>query len=151
MFFRREKPKVPTFQERLDNIRASGFKVENNSNGVRVSRGYCAAVLEDRDSGRPHVNKAGVLIGNEIGWLVHGGYQQFFRTPSGKIEPALAEQLHALHDFEEDLKEALGLVSLYNESLGTTSDQHLYDRVLNRDRGVPVRSWERKRPPSANA
>jgi hypothetical protein len=108
-------------------------------------------MLQDRDGGRPYVNKAGILIGNEIGWLVNGGYQQFIRTPSGKTEPALAEHLHALHDFEEDLKEALGLVSLYNEALGTTSDQHLYDRVLNRDRGVPVRPWERKRQPSTNA
>ena len=151
MFFRREKANVPTFQERLESVRSAGFKVENNSNGVRVSRGYCAAVLEDRGPGHPHVNKAGVLIGDEIGWLVHGGYQQFLRAASGKTEPALAEQLQALHDFEEDLKEALGLVSLYNESLGTTSDQHLYDRVLNRDRGVPVRPWERKRQPSTKA
>jgi len=150
MFFRRDKLKVPTFQELLERVGQAGFQVEHLSNGVRVRRGYCAALLQDGGAGRPHVSKAGVLIGDEVGWLVNGGYQQFFRAPSGKTEPALAEQLHALHDFEEDLKEALGLVSLYNESLGTTSDQHLYDRVLNRDRGVPVRSWERKRQPSTN-
>ena len=146
MFFRREKTKVPSFQERLDTLRSAGFAVETGSgSGVRVSRGACGAILEDRGGEFPHVNKAGILIGNEIGYMVNGGYQMFFRSPSGKTIPALATHLHALHDFEEDLKEGLGLVSLYNESLGTTADQHLYDRIVNRDQGVPVRPWERKK------
>ena len=33
-----------------------------------------------------------------------------------------------------DLREALG-ASLYNQSLGTTSEAHMYDRVADRDRG----------------
>ncbi len=81
-------------------------------------------------------------MGSEIGMLVDGGYQKFFRTASGKQKPALAEELKALHDFEEDLKEALGEESLYNESLGTVSTFYLYDRVKDRDRGVPKRAWE---------
>ena len=47
--------------------------------------------------------------------------------------PALASQLQALHAFDEDLREALGLTSLYNVSLGTTADEHLYDRLEDRD------------------
>ena len=43
---------------------------------------------------------------------------------------------------EEDLKEALGQKSLYNEALGTVSTFYLYDRVQDRDRGVPKRVWE---------
>jgi hypothetical protein len=145
MFFRREKPHQWTFDERLENVRKAGFTVETETPGrARVSRDGCAAVIEDRPADRPHVNQAGVLIGNEIGLLVNGGYQMFLRAPSGRIAPARAVQLKALHEFEEDLKEALGLVSLYNESLGTTSDQHLYDRILNRDRGVPKRPWDDK-------
>ena len=66
-----------------------------------------------------------------------GGYQKFFRTPGGKKRPALADDLKALHDFEEDLKEAFGQTSLYNESLGTVSTLYQYDRVKDRDRGVP--------------
>ena len=62
--------------------------------------------------------------------------------------PALAPQLQALHRFEEDLKEGLGLISLYNEGLGTTSDLHLYDRVRGRDAGVH-RPWERKPLPAS--
>jgi hypothetical protein len=32
--------------------------------------------------------------------------------------------------------------SLYNESLGTVSTFYMYDRVKDRDRGVPKRAWE---------
>ena len=145
MFFRREKPHQPTFSEYLDRLRSAGFTVEPQGSGARVIRGRNGAVIEDRQGEHPRVNKAGVLVGNEIGYAVSGGFQSFIRTPSGKIEPALARDLHALHGFEEDLKEALGLTSLYNESLGTTFDQHMYDRVVNRDSGVR-RPWELKTP-----
>lgn len=145
MFFRREKPRVPTFDDRLDALKSAGFTVTGEGSGKsRISKARMAAVVEDRGQGAPaHVNKAGLLIGNEIGFLVNGGYQMFWRTPSGKVEPALAGQLKTLHAFEEDLKEGLGLTSLYNESLGTTSDQHMYDRIVNRDAGVPARPWEK--------
>ena len=88
------------------------------------------------------VQAAGILLCGEIASLVDGGYQKFFQTPTGKTKPALASELKALHDFEEDLKEALGLESLYNESLGTVSTYYLYDRVKDRDAGVPKRVWE---------
>jgi len=80
-------------------------------------------------------------MGDEIGVLIDEGYQKFFKTPSGKKRPALAQQLKGLHDLEEDLKEALGLESLYNESLGTVSTYYIYDRVKGRDRGVK-RIWD---------
>jgi hypothetical protein len=145
MFFRREKPRQIAFSERLEKLRSAGFTVEADGSKSRVNRGRCAAVIEDRDPDQPYVNKAGILIGDEIGYAVHGGFQTFIRTPSGKVEPALARDLRALHQFEEDLKEALGLTSLYNEGLGTTFDQHMYDRVVNRDRGGPERPWEQGR------
>ena len=137
MFFRREKPKEPSFDERIGNLKKYGFETQSQSGGgVRVSRKGIAAVVTDVPGKRPHIDKAGLAMGNEIGLLVNGGYQMFFATPTGKKRPALADQLHALHDFEEDMKEGLGLTSLYNEGLGTTSDRHMYDRVANRDAGV---------------
>ena len=153
MFFRRERPKNPTFAERLDNLRKAGFTVTplagtaragtpRMGGAVRVSRENCAVDLWE-DGGTVHrEDRAGILMGDEIGVLVDGGYQKFFRTPSGKQKPALAEELKALHGFEEDLKEGLGEESLYNESLGTVSTFYLYDRVQDRDRGVPKRIWE---------
>jgi hypothetical protein len=68
----------------------------------------------------------------------------FLELPNGQRLPASAEQLHNLHEFEEDVKEALGLTSLYNTSLGTTTPSHHYDRVDNRDIGRQPKPWEKK-------
>jgi hypothetical protein len=135
MFFRRVKPRPLSFDDRLTRLKEAGFTVEGASGKTRVSKHGCAVVLEDRGEELPWVHSAGVVVGNEIGALTHGGYQQFFVTPSGRKVPALAQQLRALHDFQEDLKDALGAISFYNTSLGTTSNKHLYDRVRGRDRG----------------
>lgn len=143
MFFRRERPKNPTFEERLNQLKSLGFAVKQQpGGGVRVSRGSCAVDLENRQDAVHITDRAGVAMGSEIGFLVDGGFQKFFRTKSGKTKPALAAELKALHDFEEDLKEGLGQESYYNESLGTVSTFYLYDRVKDRDRGVPKRVWE---------
>jgi len=148
MFFRREKPHEPAFAERIAALKNFDFSIQSlDSRRAQVMRDGIAAVVEEGPAGRPHVNKAGLLIGDEIALLVNRGYQVFWRTPSSKQVPALATQLKALHNFEEDLKEGLGLPSLYNESLGTTSDLHLYDRVEDRDQGIH-KPWEGK-PASA--
>jgi hypothetical protein len=141
MFFRRQRPKNSTFAERLENLRKAGFKVSPLAGGrERVSRENCAIDLTDT-SGGIH-GAAGIRVGDEIGVLLDGGYQKFFQTPAGKKKPALADELKALHEFEEDLKEGLGQESYYNESLGTVSTFYLYDRVKDRDRGVAKRVWE---------
>lgn len=143
MFFRRERLKNPTFAERLEKVRGAGFTVAPLAGGAeRVSRGACAVDLKEEVGAVRRLGRAGILMGDEIGALVDGGFQKFFRTPTGKKKPALADELKALHDFEEDLKESLGQESYYNESLGTVSTFYLYDRVQDRDRGVPKRVWE---------
>ena len=108
MFFRRERPKSLTFQERLDQLKKLGMTVAPRGSGVRVSRGYCAVDLANREGVVHVVEHAGIRMGDDIGRLVDGGFQKFFRTSSGKKKPALADELKALHDFEEDLKEGLG-------------------------------------------
>lgn len=144
MFFRREKPHEPAFAERIEHLRKFGFTANpEGSSRVRLSRDGIAAIVQDGTGERPRVDRAGLVIGSEIGLLVNGGYQMFWKTPTGKRVPALATQLKALHNFEEDLKEGLGLTSLYNEGLGTTSDLHLYDRVEHRDEGPSHKPWQR--------
>jgi hypothetical protein len=143
MFFRRKRPRNPTFQERLESLRKAGFTVTPEAGGaIRICRENCAVDLKEENGTVHRQDRAGILMGSEIGMLVDGGYQKFFRTGSGKQKPALAEELKALHDFEEDVKEALGEESLYNEGLGTVSTFYLYDRVKDRDRGAPRRVWE---------
>src|ERR1700680_5326669 len=139
MFFRREQPKEITFDQRLEECGKPGFTVTPAGAGrVTVSRNGCAAVLENLRVVEP----AGILMAGGIGKLVDGGFQKFFLAPGGQKKPALASELKAIHEFEEDLRGALGLVRFYNESLGTVSTEYLYDRVEGRDRGVPKRPWE---------
>ena len=60
--------------------------------------------------------------------------------------PATADHLKAIHQFSEELKEATGLPSLYNESIGTVSDSYHYDRVTDRDKpeaARPARPWQK--------
>ena len=143
MFFRRQHLKIPTFAERLDALRHAGFAIAPMAGGVvRASRGGCAVDLKDENGTVAIAARAGMVHAGEIGALVDGGFQKFFETPSGAKKPALADDLKALHDFEEDLKEGLGQESYYNDSLGTVSTFYWYDRVKDRDRGVPKRVWE---------
>jgi hypothetical protein len=144
MFFRREHVKVKTFDDYMNQARAVGFTVERMGGGrVRISRDGAAAAVEASPDGTPRfIERAGVMMGQEIASLVDAGFQKFMATPSGKRRPALASDLKLIHNFQEDLREALGLTSLYNESLGTVSNQYLYDRVVDRDHGVPARPWE---------
>jgi hypothetical protein len=145
MFFRREKSAQPSFSERIDLLRKQGYEAADQGGKVLVtSKTGCAALVAERPDGKPEILRAGIRLGKEIGVLVHGGYQMFLRTESGKVVPALAEKLKALHAFDEDLREALGLKSLYNQSLGTTCEAHLYDRIENRDWGAAQRAWERR-------
>jgi len=146
MFFRNEKPKVPSFDERIAGLKEFEFtsKIETPRRSLVTRRG-CAAVVEDLGAGKVAIGKAGVLVGGEIALLIHGGYQMFLRTPSGKEVPALASHLKTLHAFEEDLREGLGLTVLYNLALGTVCDDHLYDRVEDRDAGPQHHAWDKVR------
>ena len=143
MFFRRQQPKPITFEDRMDALRKAGFTVKPVDGRVLVSRNGYAALLENVNGAPPRVaERAGLLMTGGTAKLVDAGFQKFFLAPGGDSKPALASELKDLHEFEEDLREALGLESLYNESLGTVSTQYLYDRVQDRDRGVPKRPWE---------
>jgi hypothetical protein len=153
MFFRTQTVKKPVFADYLEKARAAGFAVETQtSNGVRITRNAIAAVIEDAPGCPPKVvHRAGVVIGPEIATLVDGGYQKFLQTPSGKRRPALASDLKAIHAFQEDLREALGLTGLYNESLGTVSNQYIYDRVEERDGNAPKEPWQIATPAKTKA
>ncbi len=156
MFFRRERPKIPTFAERIDLLRNADFGIETLKDGrVRITKHGVGAIVGDEGKNQPDIEKAGVLIGGQIAVLLNGGYQMFLETIDGKRYPATAKQLTSLHEFEDDVKEALDLVNLYNTSLGTTSTIHMYDRVFKRDTGQQPRPWLKKKneivPPNTKA
>ncbi|MGC8795331.1 MAG: hypothetical protein ACP5U2_18305 [Bryobacteraceae bacterium] len=139
MFFRRTQPRQPSFEERIEGLKEWGFEVLPQPDGsVVVRRDGCQARVRRGDSDSPLVEQAGRQSGDETARLVDAGYQKFWMVPGGRRWPAVASELKALHAFEEDLREALGLTSLYNTSLGTVNAIHWYDRLQEREDGMPL-------------
>jgi len=100
---------------------------------VQVRKYGCAAdIAEGPDSPVLLIARPGVLLGGEIARILDRGYQKFLKTKKLEI-PATADHLRSLHHFTEELNEAMGEITLYNQSLGTTSDSYLYDRVKGRE------------------
>jgi hypothetical protein len=137
-----------TYEDALAWLRDHGFDVTEapGTNGRVFLRKYnvSAAIQKTPDDAVKIFAYPGYLIGSEISKLVNRGYQQFLKTSKTEI-PATADHLKALQSFSEELKEALGLPSLYNESLGTVSESYQYDRIENRDKPPvdrPKRPWE---------
>ena len=112
---------------------------------VFLKKYNCSAAIQKTDDGGVKIFAyPGYLIGSEISKLVNHGYQQTLKTAKTEVA-ATADHLKALHQFSEELKEALALPSLYNESLGTVSEAYQYDRIKNRDEAPvdrPKRPWE---------
>src|ERR1700732_3302411 len=137
-----------TYEEALAWLRDHGFDLlEAPGTQARVflkKYNVSAAIQKNGDDGVKIFAYPGYLIGSEISKLVNKGYQQFLKTSKTEV-PATADHLKALQSFAEELKIALGLPSLYNESLGTVSESYQYDRVEDRDKKPtdrPKRPWE---------
>ena len=145
------KVEQKTFDEALAWLREHGFDVleaPGTSGRVFLKKfNVSAAIQKDGENGIKIFAYPGYLVGTEISKLVNKGYQQFLKTSKTEV-PATADHLKALHSFSEELKEALGLPSLYNESLGTVSEAYQYDRIQDRDKPAtdrPKRPWDRVR------
>ena len=137
-----------TYEEALAWLRDNGFDVTDapgtNSRVFLRKYNVSAAIQKTPEDGVKIFAYPGYLIGSEISKLVNRGYQQFLKTSKNEV-PATADHLKALQTFAEELKVALGLPSLYNESLGSVSEAYQYDRVEDRDKAAvdrPKRPWE---------
>ena len=146
-----------TYEDALNWFRNHGFdliEAPGTQNRVFLKKYNCsAAIQKNGDDGVKIFAYPGYLVGSEISKLVNKGYQQFLKTAKAEV-PATADHLKALHQFTEEMKEALGLPSLYNESLGTVSESYQYDRIEDRDKpepGRPKRPWQVGEKPIATA
>jgi hypothetical protein len=102
-------------------------------NAVQVRKYGCAAEIAAAPDGTVEIlARPGWLLNGEIARLMDRGYQKFLKTSKLEI-PATADHLRAIHEFTEELNEAIGATSLYNQALGTTSDVYNYDRVKGRE------------------
>lgn len=150
------KSKVATLGQVQDTLKAHGFEVSTVGSALRVAKYGCAAELISSDSVGEHLGTStghetavaysvhpGALVNGEITRLLDRGYQKFLKTSKYEL-PATATQLQAIHRFTEELTQVTGGVSLYNQSLGTTSDLYQYDRVKGREavQHAAIRPWE---------
>jgi hypothetical protein len=138
--------RLPGFDQTLELLRKRGFEVKQLAQGrVLVSKYGCGAELvPGKDAPVAFAVRPGAIVQGEVARLVDRGYQKFIKSSKYEL-PATAAWLEAIHTFGEELKQAAGGISLYNESLGTTSDRYLYDRVAGREAApaaVAVRPWE---------
>ncbi|MFQ5777094.1 MAG: hypothetical protein ACE5IP_03715 [Terriglobia bacterium] len=134
----------------LDRLREAGFEcatIGRDPERIRVLKHNCAALFERQADGQLRLaHPPGYLFRGEIARLWDAGYQKFWLLgpPAGRAgppsdepfseprRPALTAQLKELHRYTEELMLALGVPSFYNESIGTTSEVSVYDRVQDR-------------------
>ena len=141
--------KARSFDDAVTWFRNHGFDVMDapGTSGRIFLKKYntSAAIERGPDGGVKIFAYPGYLVGGEISKLVDMGYQKTLKTTKTEIA-ATADHLKALHQFAEELKEGSGGISLYNESLGTVSDEYKYDRIRNRDLSEserPKRPWQK--------
>ena len=138
------------FEDAVAFLRDHGFELlepAGTKDRVFVKKYNVSAAIEKDPEGYVKIfARPGYLIGGEIAKLIDRGYQKFLKTSKTEV-PATADHLRAIHDFTEELKEAVGGISIYNEALGTVSDTYEYDRVEDRDEAPairPKRPWEQQ-------
>src|SRR6266508_2298814 len=146
-----------SYEEALNWLRDHGFdllEAPGTQGRVFLKKYNCsAAIQKNGDDNVKIFAYPGYLIGSEISKLVNRGYQQFLKTAKTEV-PATADHLKALHQFTEEMKEALALRSRYNESLGTVSESYHYDRIQDRDTpdvDRPKRPWQAVKAKAASA
>ena len=146
-----------TYEDAVNWLRDNGFDLIEapGTQGRVFLRKYnvSAAIQKNGEEGVKIFAYPGYVIGSEISKLVNKGYQQFLKTAKNEV-PATADHLKALQQFTEELKEGLGLPSLYNESLGTVSESYQYDRIKDRDKPEverPKRPWQAVKAKAAAA
>ncbi len=154
----RTKVHFLNFDEVLSALRTLAFDVQGVpgvANQIMVRKYGAGAILAQAgepsraERGTPHIavtwrERPGYLVGGEVATLLDRGYQKFWKSSRLEV-PATAESLQSVHRFAEELREVIGEPSLYNESLGTTSDSYHYDRVKGRDLPLaerPVPAWQ---------
>jgi len=143
------KSRNPNFERTQETLREHSFEVVPFAavpGGILVSKYGAAAVLvaaQVKDAPATFAVRPGALVRGQVARLLDRGYQKFIKTSQFEL-PATAAQLEAIHRFSEELNSLTGTISLYNESLGTTSDLYEYDRLEGREDQPPTPQspWE---------
>ncbi len=136
------RPKPTTFAEASAKLADLKFRLTTLRDGKLLVRKYdCAAIMEPAGGGVDFAAQPGRVVGGELARLVDRGYQKFFKTAKQEV-PALPETMAELARFEDEVRYACGIPTLYNQGLGSVSDRYLYDRIWYRDAGRQPKAWE---------
>ena len=128
-------------QSQVESLSAKGFLVRSSGGVVRIEKYGCGAELRKSPQGRFSMTvMPSIMSQGQFTHLWDAGYQKFLLTHEGHKEPVRVNQLADLRRFNEELRTALGVVTHYNEGLGSTCQYTVYDRVKGRSGDVPDES-----------
>jgi len=129
---RREQTAGPDVRNRL--IQA-GFEVDaipTSRGSITVRKHNCVCNLElQPDNSWALLGPPRFIIRGMDCALEDCGYQKFWRHQEARF-PIRKADLEALHRFDDEIRAILRLRTLYNEALGSTCAQTVYDRLGGR-------------------
>jgi len=128
-------------QPQVESLSAKGFLVRSSGGVVRIEKYGCGAELRKEPHGGYRMTIIpSIMLQGQFTHLWDAGYQKFLLTNEGRKYPIRATQLGDLRRFNEELRDALGVPTYYNEALGSTCHYSVYDRVKGRPGDVPDES-----------
>jgi hypothetical protein len=125
-------------QALVESLSAKGFNVRNSGGVARIEKYNCGAELRKEPNGDFQMTIIpSIMLQGQFTHLWDAGYQKFLLTHDGRKFPVRVMQLEDLRRFNEELRNALGVPTYYNEALGSTCQYSVYDRVKGRIGDVP--------------
>ena len=113
----------------------AGFEIVEGAGATgsfAVKKGDCTQALQRDASGAGQPAGPPTLKVRGLDCrLEDRGYQKFWLHGEQRF-PIRVADLKTLHRFDEEVRDILGLKSLYHESLGSTSARSAYDRLDGR-------------------
>ncbi len=112
----------------------AGFTVAMAVDGrVEVKKSCCSAFIGNDGGKAIYLQPPYFVVQGLRCELEDRGYQKFwFAKAENRRFPIRKTDLEVLHRFDEEVRFALGLTSLYNEALGSTNARTVYDRLDGR-------------------
>ncbi|HZO99374.1 MAG TPA: hypothetical protein VFD30_03685 [Terriglobia bacterium] len=124
-----------TERDILREFRESGFEVVPDParpSSISVKKYGCVRFLERTPQGTWTPSSPPYFVVHGLNCeLEDRGYQKFWYS-DGRRFPIRLNDLRTLHRFDAEVREILGLQSLYHESLGSTCARSVYDRLTGR-------------------
>lgn len=127
--------KANTIGDLRKRFEEAGFTLKPPGSGVaalEVEKNHCRRRIERTHEGAwLPVGPPWFMVRGLECELEDHGFQKFWYH-QGKRFPIRKSDLETLHRFDQEVRQILGITSLYNESLGSTCARSAYDRLSGR-------------------